>query len=70
MSSLQRLAAITDTTADLIAQLRELQGLRERVRKAELVQRSRQAEPQKKNAHSAALPSPSAALPTARRALI
>ena len=30
MSSLQRLAAITDTNASLIVQLRELQGLRER----------------------------------------
>jgi hypothetical protein len=36
MRSFQRLAAITDTTANLIAQLRELEGLRERVRKAEL----------------------------------
>jgi hypothetical protein len=35
MSSLQRLAAVSDTTAHLIAQLRELEGLRERVRKAE-----------------------------------
>jgi hypothetical protein len=35
MSSLQRrIAAITDTTADLIAQLRELDRLREQVRKA------------------------------------
>jgi hypothetical protein len=37
MSS-KRLAAVTDTTADLIGQLRELEGLRERVRKAELAQ--------------------------------
>ena len=42
MSTLQRLAAITDVTADLIAQLRELDELREQVRKAELsAQRSR-----------------------------
>jgi hypothetical protein len=31
----QRLAAVTDREANLIAQLRELEGLRERVRKAE-----------------------------------
>ena len=37
MSTLeQRLAAITDTTSNLIAQLRELNRLRERVRKAKL----------------------------------
>jgi hypothetical protein len=41
MRSFQRLAAITDTTANLIAQLRELEGLRERVRKAELASRRR-----------------------------
>jgi hypothetical protein len=42
MSSLQwRLEAVTETTASLIAQLRELEGLRERVRKAELARRSR-----------------------------
>jgi hypothetical protein len=42
MRSLQRrLEAVTDTTAYLIAQLRELEGLRERVGKAELAQRSR-----------------------------
>jgi hypothetical protein len=40
MSTLQRLAAITDTTAKLIAQLRELNELREQVRKAELAHRS------------------------------
>ena len=35
MSSLQRrIAAVTDTTANLIAQLRELDRLREQVRKA------------------------------------
>jgi hypothetical protein len=48
MSSDRRFAAITDTTADLIAQLRELQGLRERVRKAELARRSRQADRRKR----------------------
>jgi flagellar biosynthesis/type III secretory pathway chaperone len=36
MSSLQRLAAVTEATANLIAQLHELERLRERVRKAEL----------------------------------
>ena len=40
MSALQRLAAITDATANLIAQLRELNELREQVRKAEQAQRS------------------------------
>jgi hypothetical protein len=35
MSSLQRLAAVIDATANLITQLRELEGLREQVRKAE-----------------------------------
>jgi hypothetical protein len=48
MSTLQRLAAITDTTADLIAQLRELQRLRERVRKAELARRSWRADRRKR----------------------
>jgi len=32
----QRIAAVTDTTANLIAQLRELDLLRERVKKAQL----------------------------------
>jgi hypothetical protein len=32
----QRIAAVTDTTANLIAQLRELELLRERVREAQL----------------------------------
>jgi hypothetical protein len=40
MSTLQRLAALADTTAKLIVQLRELNELREQVRKAELAQRS------------------------------
>jgi hypothetical protein len=40
MSSLQhRLAAVTDTITNLIAQLRELDRLRERVRKAEISER-------------------------------
>jgi hypothetical protein len=39
MNTLQRLAAITDATANLIAQLRELNELREEVRKAELLAR-------------------------------
>ena len=45
MSTLQRLAAISDATANLIAQLRELNELREQVRKAEQVQRSLRLEP-------------------------
>jgi hypothetical protein len=44
MRSLQRrLEAVTDTAANLIAQLRELEGLRERVGKAEKARRSRRA---------------------------
>jgi hypothetical protein len=51
MSSLQRrIAAITDTTANLIAQLRELDRLREQVRKALL---SAQKSPQPKRRSSA-----------------
>jgi hypothetical protein len=41
MTTLQRLAAISDARANLIAQLRELNELREQVRKAEQAQRSR-----------------------------
>jgi len=50
MSSLQqRLAAITHTTANLIVQLRELDRLRERVRKAQLLaRRSRQIDRRKR----------------------
>jgi hypothetical protein len=49
MRSLQRrLEAVTDTTANLIAQLRELEGLRERVRKAGLALRSRRANRRKR----------------------
>ena len=48
MSSPRRLAAVIDTTANLIAQLRELEGLRERVRKAELARRSRQIDRRKR----------------------
>ncbi len=49
MSSPQgRLAAVTDTTANLIAQLRELEGLRERVRKAELARGSRRVDRRKR----------------------
>jgi len=40
MRTLQRLAAISDATANLTAQLRELNELREQVRKAEEAQRS------------------------------
>jgi hypothetical protein len=48
MSSLQRrIVAITHTTANLIVQLRELDRLRERVRKAQLsARRSRRITPQ------------------------
>jgi hypothetical protein len=46
----QRLAALTEGTANLITQLSELNELRERVRKAQLSAQR----PQKKNAHSAA----------------
>ena len=43
MSSLQqRIAAVADETSGLVAQLRELERLREQVRKAELARRSRQ----------------------------
>ena len=50
------LEAVTDATANLIAQLRELERLRERVRKAELARGSRRGRPQRKNAHSAVEP--------------
>jgi hypothetical protein len=43
MSSLQqRIAALADETSGLVADLRELERLREQVRKAELARRSRQ----------------------------
>ena len=45
MSKPQRIAAISEATADLIAQLRELDELREQVRKAEQAQRSLRLEP-------------------------
>jgi hypothetical protein len=49
MNSLHHnLAAFTDTTANLIAQLRELDRLRERVRKAELTWRSPQVDRRKR----------------------
>jgi hypothetical protein len=49
MRSLQwRLETVTDTTANLIAQLRELAGLRERIRKAELARRSRRVDRRKR----------------------
>lgn len=47
MFSLQRLAAAADTIANLIAKLRELDQLRERVRKAELARRSRRVDRRK-----------------------
>ena len=40
MSKLQRLAAVTEAAASLIAQLSELNKLRDQVRKAELARRS------------------------------
>jgi hypothetical protein len=45
MSALQRLAAISDATANLSTQLRELVELREQVRKAEEAHRSLPLEP-------------------------
>jgi hypothetical protein len=45
MRTLQRLAAISDATANLIAQLRQLNELREKIRKAEQAQRSLRLEP-------------------------
>jgi hypothetical protein len=61
MRSLQRrIAAVTDTTANLIAQLRELDRLREQVRKALL---SAQKSPQPKPALGRREPSESAAAP-------
>src|SRR5712672_474222 len=54
MSSLQqRIAAVTDTTANLIAQLRELDRLREQVRKALL---SARKSPQPKPNWNGAIP--------------
>ena len=47
MRSFQRLEAVTDASAKLIAQLRELEGLRERVRKAELARGSRRVDRKK-----------------------
>jgi hypothetical protein len=46
----QRLAAITDTASRLDAQLRELNRLRERVRKAKLLARKSRRIDGKKNA--------------------
>lgn len=43
----QRLTAATERTANLVAQLRELYELRERVRKAELSARPRRLDPVK-----------------------
>lgn len=51
MSSLQRrIAALTHSTADLIAQLRELDRLREQVRKAQLVSK-RSTQPKRRDAN-------------------
>src|SRR5262245_36065947 len=47
MSSDERFAAVDDSTANLMTQLRELQKLRERVRKAELAVRVRRTERRK-----------------------
>ena len=58
MNTLQRLAAITDATGNLIAQLRELNELREQVRKAEvLARRSRPISRRKKTFNSESAPS-------------
>ena len=52
MSSLERrLAAVTSRTADLIAQLIELNKLRDRLRKAQLAWRSRRIERRQKPRH-------------------
>jgi hypothetical protein len=53
MSSLQRrIAAVTDTTANLIAQLRELDRLREQVRKA-LLSARKSPQPKRRNGNCA-----------------
>jgi hypothetical protein len=53
MSSLQRrIAAVTDTTANLIAQLRELDRLREEVRKA-LLSARKSPQPKRRNGSGA-----------------
>ena len=53
MSSLQRrIAAVTDTTANLIAQLRELDRLREQVRKA-LLSAQKSPQPKRRNGSGA-----------------
>jgi hypothetical protein len=52
MSSLERrLAAVTSRTDDLIAQLIELNKLRDRLRKAQLAWRSRRIERRQKPRH-------------------
>jgi transposase-like protein len=48
-----RLLVMTSAASKLQAQLSELNELRERLRKAELVWRSRRVDRRKKNAHSA-----------------
>jgi transposase-like protein len=48
-----RLLVMTSAASKLQAQLSELNELRERLRKAELVWRSRRLDRRKKNAHSA-----------------
>ena len=57
MCSHERFAAVHDT-ANLIAQFRELQELRERVRKAELALRSRRVERRKRTLIGQLAPSP------------
>jgi hypothetical protein len=70
MITLQRLAALADTTAKLIVQLRELNELREQVRKAELAQRSLRLESRSQPAAPASgnrrSVSPTGAAPTTR----
>jgi len=58
MSSHQRFAAVDDTKGNLITQMRELQELRENVRKAELALRSRRVERRKRTLIRQLAPSP------------
>jgi len=53
----QRIAAVTDMTANLIAQLRELDRLREQVRKAELSARG-SPQPKRRDGDGSILRSP------------
>ena len=66
MSTLQRLAALTDATANLKAQLRELNELREQVRKAELSARRSRPISQRKITFNSERPMKEPRLPLAR----